>query len=246
MTEKKVKVPEDVKQESTKKYYQQNGNQFIEEGTIKVGYRYDQVEKRKMRQPNGYEFVNNVTLSQPSSEVLTLLKDGEEWYLVMGRQSRSPYVVSVDGELYSKIFLENAAGLLEEGQNFIDAASAEVSQELGAKPIYLGELIAPKLYRHVSYTDEVSKLYVAVAERIGAQNLDKEENILVQCIPLAEAEEEYGRYISGQKPDFFGFDIPDVTMLSLSIFFWKINTKTINLDNIKGTFGRNLLHSQNG
>ena len=236
----KTKVPEKV-DETMKEFYRKNGNRFVEEGKITVGYRYDQVEKRKFSMPDGREFKNNITLSQPSSEVLTLMRDGDKWYLVMGKQSRSPYVVDIDGQLYSKIFLEQAAGLLEEGQDFVDAAVAETNQELGTKLIFLQELIVPKVYRHVSYTDETSKVYIAVTEVLEDQHLDAEENINVECIPLDHAQDAFIDYMMGYKPDFLGYDIPDVTMLAMSVFFWGLDMEQIDLDDLEGSFGKSLI-----
>lgn len=230
----KAKKPDKVVNPVIAEYYEQFGNIFLEEGTTTIGYRYDQVEQRKMRKPEGKEFTNNVTLSQPSSEVLTIMKDGEKWFMVMGRQSRSPYVVEVNGTLYSKIFLEQAAGLVETDQDFQSAAIAEGSQELGTKMIYLSELIVPKLYRHVSYTDEVSKLYLAVTEKLGSQNLDADENINVDVIPLEKARIAFKEYINGDKSDFLGFDLPDITMLSMTLFFWKLDSGEIDLNNLTG------------
>lgn len=178
----KAKKPETVTNSAVAEYYQKYGNEFVAEGKQTIGYRYDQVEGRKLRKPDGTEFTNNVTLSQPAAEVLTLLKDGSDWYLVLGRQIRSPYVVEVNGKLYSRIFLEQAGGLVEEGQSYLQAAVAEAKQELGAKLIYLTELVKPRLFKHTSYTDETSKLYLAVTEKLQEQELDREENISVSII----------------------------------------------------------------
>lgn len=230
----KAKVPEVVMNPASAEHYKKYGNVFVEEGKSTIGFRYDQVTGRKMRKPDGKEFTNNVTLSQPSSEVLTLMKRGTEWFLVMGKQSRSPYVVEVDGTLYSKIFLEQAAGLVESEQDFLSAAVVEGNQELGSKVIFLAELIVPKLYRHVSYTDEVSRLYWAITEVLEEQNLDEEESINVSLIPLEDAKKEFKAYLNGRKSDFFGFDIPDITMLSMTLFFWKLDSGEIDLENPTG------------
>lgn len=229
----KAKVPEKVDDASVANYYANNGNKVLDLGVQTIGYRYDQVEKRKMQMPSGKEFTNNVTLSQTSAEVLTLLRDGDLWFVVMGKQSRSPYIVEVEGEIYSKIFLEQAAGLVEENQNFQSAAIAEGCQELGSQVVYLTELIVPKLYRHVSYTDEMSKLYLAVTEKLGTQDLDENESINVDIIPLEDARREFCDYINGRKTSFFGFDIPDSTMLSMTLFFWKLDIGEIDLNNLK-------------
>lgn len=228
---RKEKTPEKVTTEVAN-YYATNGNELVAEGDIAVGYRYDQVEGRKFRLPDGREFKNNVTLSPRSAEVLTLLKRNGTWFLVMGKQSRSPYLVEVGGKIYSKIFFEQAAGLVEENQTFAEAAIAEAEQELGAKLVYLAPLVLPILYRHVSYTDEMSRLYLAVAESLGDQSLDEAENISAETIPLDDALEAFKDYINGKADTFFGFDIPDVTMLSMTIFFWKLESGEINLEKL--------------
>lgn len=114
----------------------------------------------------------------------------------------------------------------------VNSAIAEVGQELGAKLIYLSELIVPKVYRHVSYTDEVSKIYLAVAEHIGSQLLDVNENISVDIIPLKEVKKAFKSYLNGNETDFFGFDISDSTMLSMSLFFWKLDSGELDLNNL--------------
>lgn len=230
----KAKKPYKVDNSASVEYYEKFGNTLVEDGTATIGFRYDQIEGRKMKKPDGNVVIHNVTLSQPSSEVLTIMKDGEKWFMIMGKQSRSPYVVEVNGTLYSRIFLEQAAGLVEENQDFQSAAIAEGSQELGAQMIHLSELIVPKLCRHVSYTDEVSKLYLAVTEKLGSQNLDADENINVEVIPLENAKIAFKEYINGDRADFFGFDIPDITMLSMALFFWKLDSEELDLNNLKG------------
>lgn len=233
----KLKKPEHVVNAATADYYMQYGTTLVEEGKLpeEPGYRFDHVVARKFKLPNSEEVkTNDITLSQPSSEVLTLMKKGEEWFLVLGKQARSPYLVKVDGKIYFRTFIEQAAGLLEEGQSFLDAAIAETRQELGARLVYLGELIVPRLFRHVSYTDEVSKLYLAVTEWLGDQDLDPEENINVDVIPLDKAKEEFDAYLDGDKDSFFNFDIPDVTMLSMTVFFRKLENGKIDLNHLTG------------
>ena len=228
----KAKTPEKVTDKAVIDYYKKHANHFVEEGKTTIGFRYDQVEGRTFRQPEGKVFKNNVTLSQASSEVLTLMKENDEWYLVMGKQSRSPFLVEVDGEVYSKIFIEQAAGLVEDNQDFVTAAIAEAEQELGSKLSYLGILVE-KVCRHISYSDEVSKVYLAIAENLGEQNLDAEENIEAVKIPLLKARSEFEEYLDGKKKSFFGFDIPDLTIISMERLFWKIE-KGLDLDNLSG------------
>lgn len=228
----KAKQPEKITTPATMEYYETFGNTFVAEGIATIGFRYDQIEARKLMTPTGKIFTNNITLSQASSEVLTLMKDGNEWFVVMAKQSRSPYVVDVNGKLYSKIFIEQPAGLVEADQTFETAAIAEANQEIGASLNYLSELIVPKICRHVSYTDEVSKLYLAVTEKLGNQNLDENENINAVIIPLEKVKKAFKEYINGISPDFLGFDLPDITILSLTLFFWKLDSGELDLNNL--------------
>lgn len=229
----KSKSPEMVTDPSVADYYRQHSTRFVAEGKTKIGYRYDQIEGRKLQKPNGVNFTNNVTLSQPSSEVLTLIKQDGEWFFVFGLQSRSPYLVNVSGKLYCKLFLEQAAGLLEEDQDFVQAAIAETSQEFGVTLSYLGVLIS-KVCRHVSYSDETSVVFLAIADSIGKQRLDKYENIQVVLFHIYETRKELEAYLGGNKENFFGFDIPEMTLLSLSRFFWKYDTGLLDLNDLHG------------
>lgn len=232
MTPKK-KRPEKVRNHLVADYYRNHGNCFVAEGTTKIGYRYDQVEGRRFRKPDGKEFTNNVTLSQASSEVLTLMKHNGKWYFVFGKQPRSPYLVDVSGELYAKIFIEQAAGLLEKNQTFVKAAIAEAEQELGARLSYLGILVN-KVCRHVSYADETSRVFLAIAESLGDQHLDENENITKVIVPIFEAKKEFEAYLDGRKMSFFGYDVPDLTILAMERFFWKLETGELDLDNLQG------------
>lgn len=229
----KLKTPERVENLLVADYYLNNSNLLIEDGEQEIGYRYDQVNGRKFRKPDGKEFTNNITLSPPSSEVLTLMKHNGEWYLVLGKQPRSPYLVAVYGAIYAKVFIEQAAGLLEKGQSFIEAAIAEAEQELGAKLCYLGVLVN-KVCRHVSYADETSRVFLAVAESLGEQHLDENENINKVIIPIIEAKEAFEAYLDGRKRSFFGYDVPDLTILALERFFWLLDTGRLDLDNLQG------------
>ena len=229
----KSKSPEMVTDSSVADYYRKKSNLFIEEGTQEIGYRYDQVKGRKFRKPDGKEFTNNITLSPPSSEVLTLMKHNGKWYLVFGKQTRSPYLVDVCGETYAKVFIEQAAGLLERGQSFEEAAIAEAEQELGARLSYLGILVK-KVCRHVSYADETSRVFLAIAESLGDQHLDENENITKVIVPIFEAKKEFESYLDGRKKSFFGYAVPDLTILAMERFFWKLDTGELDLDNLQG------------
>lgn len=229
----KLKKPKHIVNLSIMDYYKRYGTRFVREGKQEIGYRFDHITGREFMLPNS-EIVrsNDVILSQSSSEVLTLIEKDGKWYVVFGKQARSPYLVEVDGKIYFRTFMEQAAGLLEEGQSFLDAAIAEARQELGAELVYLGELVVPKIYRNVSCTDEVSKLFLAVVKVLVDQNLDTKENINIDVIPLDDVKKEFDAYLDGKKKSFFGFDIPDITMLSLVVFFRKLENGKIDLNNL--------------
>ena len=235
----KVKKTTHVTDPQLAKLYKEQGTKVTASGTLEVGFRFDHVHAQEMQQPDGRIFCNVLTYSPESSEVLTLLKSNGKWYMVMGLQARSPYLVNVDGELYCKFFLEQAAGCVKEDQTFLDAAVAEGCEELGSHVTGLYPLSAPILYRHVSYTDEMSRLYLAITEDLGQQNLDNEENIHVQKFPLADARTTFLNYINGNVDTFFGFDIPEVTALSMALFFWKLDLGQIDLDNLSGNLLEN-------
>ena len=80
-------------------------------------------------------------------------------------------------------------------------------------------------------TAKVVQLY---GERMDDFPDDYGESINVSLFPLEDAKKEFKAYIDGKKADFFGFDIPDVTMLSMTLFFWKLDSGEIDLNNPKG------------
>ncbi len=228
----KEKKPERVYNPYVAEIVKGQSNRIISTKEESRGFRFDCWEV-VFQLPNGKETTHHVTLSQASAEILTLYRQDGKWCFIFGRQARSPYMMEIDGKLYSKLFFEQAAGLLEEGQDFVQAAIAETSQEFGVTLSYLGVLIS-KVCRHVSYSDETSVVFLAVADSIGKQRLDKYENIEVVIIPVDETREEFEAYLDGDKDSFFGFDIPEMTQLSLSKFFWKLDTGKLDLDNLQG------------
>ena len=223
-----------VKDVEVKNFYKENGTEYKGAEDYSQGYRFD-TEKVYLQTPGSEKVGSNmVTYSQPSSEILVLVKVDEKWHLALAKQARTPYKVEVDGKIYFKTFLEQAAGLVEEakGQDFVSAAIAETKQELGAQGfVYMKELVAPRICRHVSYADEMSKLYLAVITRLGEQNLDPNENIKKLIVPLDEAKEEFMNYLEG-KSLFFGYEVPDITMLSMTSLFWQLDTGRLDLDNL--------------
>lgn len=245
-----VKKPplEKVEDPSLVEFYKAFGERMVEEGTITAGYRYDQISGRKMRHSDEWvkeaqkknpdakpEYSHNVAISNPSSEVFTLMKKGESWFVVLGLQPRSPYFVEVEGQRYIKFLWEQAAGLLEEGESFVEAAVRETQEEFGAAALkYLGFLRRPNIFRQTSFVNEVSQIFLAVVECLDEQHLDENENIRIKAFPLDEFVMEYMAYMSGKKDSFYGFDINHMTISSIDRFLYLLETKQIDLEDLKG------------
>ncbi|MEG0895550.1 MAG: NUDIX hydrolase, partial [Oscillospiraceae bacterium] len=99
------------------------------------------------------------------------LTDDNMIYLV--RQFRYPF---------KRVELELPAGKIDEGEAPIDAAFRELEEEIGMKANsmeYLGEFLPT-----VAYSTEIIYIYVAKELIKSAQNLDEDEFINVELMPL--------------------------------------------------------------
>lgn len=216
-------------QEDIEKRYKLYGHKLLESSTEQEGNRFN-VEKRAFEKPNnGGGYFNSVTISKPSTEVICLKRYGEEVKMALILQSRTPYIAEVWDEeekeyvRYARFFFELPAGLLEAGESFEDAAIRETQEEIGFEVLNLRHLMKQVICRHVSYSDESSEVFVAqLGDEIG-QKLDKNENIHVFWFSLKEVENELEKYMEGEKDNFFGYDITEMTILGLQRFFIKWN-----------------------
>lgn len=188
------------------------------------GFRFN-VEKRYYSKPDGKEYTNMEAVSKASAEVVALQKRNGVLGFCFAIQPRTPYLVNVDGELFARYFIEQPAGMLEKGETFTEAAIRELKEELGFNVLKL-DALTPLVHRHVSYTNETSIVFYAlVGEDIG-QNLDENEDIERLWYSLEEVEEEFNSYMDGESK-FFGFDIPDLTIIGLQEFFRKFKNGKI-------------------
>ena len=224
----KQKYPFIVKEDIGERY-KQYGHKLLENFTEQGGNRFN-VEKRAFEKPNNVGgYFNSVTISKPSSEVICLKRYGEKVKMALILQSRTPYIAEVWDEeekeyvRYARFFFELPAGLLEAGESFEDAAIRETQEEIGFEVLNLRHLMKQVICRHVSYSDESSEVFVAqLGDEIG-QKLDKNENIHVFWFSLKEVEKELEKYLEGEKNNFFGYDVPEMTILGLQRFFIKWN-----------------------
>ncbi len=123
--------------------------------------------------PNGKEAVREVVEHSGGVTVAALTDDME---LIFVRQFRYPYMEEV---------LELPAGKLEKGENPLEAGKRELREEAGViaeQYLNLGEF-----YPTPGYTNEIIYLYGARGLTEVAQNLDEDEFLNVERIPLTKA-----------------------------------------------------------
>lgn len=125
--------------------------------------------------PNGKTAVREVVEHHGGVTVAALTNENE---LLFVRQFRYPY---------KEVVLELPAGKLEEGENPFAAGIRELREETGAvaeKYVDLG-----KFYPSPGYCGEIIHLYGAVGITFKEQNLDEDEFLNVEKIPLSTAVE---------------------------------------------------------
>lgn len=125
--------------------------------------------------PDGTRHVREV-VRHPGGVCIAALTDREE--LLFVRQFRYPY---------GKVVLELPAGKLNPGEDPLESGKRELREETGAQAaeyVSLGEL-----YPSPGYTDEIIHLYEARGLTFVGQQLDEDEFLEVERIPLRKAVE---------------------------------------------------------
>lgn len=115
-------------------------------------------------------------VDHPGGVTVVALTEKNEVILV--RQFRYPY---------GEVLLEIPAGKLEKGEDPFEAAKREQLEETGTTGenyIYLGDL-----YPTPGYCGEIIRIWACRAVSQSAQNLDEDEFLEVEKIPLAKAVE---------------------------------------------------------
>lgn len=133
------------------------------------------VKLDKAELENGETAMREV-VEHPGGVCIAALNDKNE--LLFVRQFRYPY---------KEIVLELPAGKLEKGQNPLENGKRELLEETGA--IGREYMTLGKLYPSPGYCGEIIHLYFCRIDHFERQQLDEDEFLNVETIPLEKAEE---------------------------------------------------------
>ncbi len=151
----------------------------LEETTVNKNYIYNgriiNLRRDDALLPDGKPCIREVVEHNGGVCIAALTDDNE---LIFVRQFRYPYM---------DILLELPAGKLEKGEDALPAGKRELLEETGFEAEeyeFLG-----KFYPSCGYTDEIIWLYLAKNLTFKGQNLDEDEFINLERIPLEKAAE---------------------------------------------------------
>lgn len=151
----------------------------LEEKTVESELKYDGkivklfVDKAEVE--NGY-IVKREVIKHPGGVCVVPLDEDEN--VIFVRQFRYPH---------KRVFLEIPAGKLEYGENHRECGLRELKEETGCvcdSFEYLGNLVPTP-----AYDTEIIHMYLARGLHAGEQNLDKDEFLETEKIPLKKAAE---------------------------------------------------------
>ncbi len=151
----------------------------LEETTVNKNYIYKgkiiNLRRDDALLPNGKPCIREVVEHPGGVTIAALTQDNE---LMFVRQFRYPYM---------DVLLELPAGKLERGEDPLESGKRELSEEIGCSAesyTFLG-----KFYPTCGYTDEIIYIYLAQGLTFSQQNLDDDEFLNVEKIPLSKAVE---------------------------------------------------------
>ncbi len=146
----------------------------LTEETINSTLVYDgvilKVKKDEVMLENGQTAVREVICHNGAVCIVPITEDN---MVYMVRQYRYPF---------SRVMLEVPAGKIDKGEDPLKAAHRELEEEIGMKAselIYIGEF-----YPSVAFLNEVIHMYIAKGLTPSKQNLDDDEFLNIDKIPL--------------------------------------------------------------
>lgn len=149
----------------------------VEEKTINKNYIYNgriiNVRRDDAELPNGKPCIREV-VEHPGGVCVAALTDDDE--LIFVRQFRYPYM---------EVILELPAGKLEKGEDPFESGKRELEEEGGCVADEYRDM--GKFYPTPGYCGEIIHLYAAKNLRFTKQNLDEDEFLNVEKIPLDKA-----------------------------------------------------------
>lgn len=151
----------------------------LDEKTIKKNYIYNgriiNVRRDDAELPNGNPCIREV-IEHPGGVCVAALTENDE--LLFVRQFRYPYM---------EVIAELPAGKLEKGEDPFESGKRELEEETGYTAQEYRDL--GKFYPTPGYCGEIIHLYAAKKLTETHQNLDEDEFLNVEKIPLNEAVE---------------------------------------------------------
>ena len=105
---------------------------------------------------------------------IVAITDVQEIYLV------KQYRKAIDKAIY-----ELPAGLVDTGEDVLQAASRELEEEIGLKPLNL-ELVA-EAFSSPGFTDEKLSIFFADEFEVSEKELDPNEYLIFELVPLTKA-----------------------------------------------------------
>jgi ADP-ribose pyrophosphatase len=132
------------------------------------------LRKDEILLPNGNKSFREV-IHHPGGATVIAEENGCIYFV---RQYRYPY---------SKTLLEIPAGKLNEGENPLDCAMRELEEETGLTAESL--TLLHSIYPTPAYTDEVIYIYLATGLKKGTVNLDDDEFLNVEKIPVEKVKQ---------------------------------------------------------